>query len=58
MLKSMKKVQALSRLAGGIPHGCNVGIIKRGKITKRLVGNRNFISTSLFFNLLLERSEQ
>lgn len=26
MLKSMKKVNAISRLAGGNPHGCNVGI--------------------------------
>jgi len=25
VLKSMKKVKALSRLAGGNPHGCNVG---------------------------------
>ena len=26
VLKSMEKVKALSRLAGGNPHGCNVGI--------------------------------
>ena len=26
MLKSMRKVRALSRLAGGNPRGCNVGI--------------------------------
>ena len=26
MLKPMTKVKALSRLAGGNPHGCNVGI--------------------------------
>ena len=27
VLKSMKKVKAISRLAGGNPHGCNVGNI-------------------------------
>lgn len=27
MLKSMKKVKAVSRLAKGEPHGCNVGDI-------------------------------
>ena len=26
--KSMEKVKVLSRLAGGYPHGCNVGINK------------------------------
>ena len=26
VLKSMEKVRAISRLAGGNPHGCNVGI--------------------------------
>lgn len=29
MLKSMKWVDALSRLAKGNPHGCNVGIYER-----------------------------
>ena len=26
MLKTVRKVKVLSRLAGGNPHGCNVGI--------------------------------
>ena len=34
VLKSMKKVEALSRLAGGNPRGCNVGFYRDEAVAK------------------------
>ena len=43
VLKSMEKVKALSWLAVGNPHGCNVGIIKSRGTKLRLYLNENII---------------